>query len=61
MSNVSMLKCPICNPEAADQLGIRHTVVATSTELFDFVRHYVDQHWVLPVAEAKKLWIEEGK
>ncbi|PWT75569.1 MAG: hypothetical protein C5B59_08805 [Bacteroidetes bacterium] len=44
MSQINFLQCPICNPEAADLNGIRRTVVPTSSELAEFIKHVVEEH-----------------
>ena len=52
MSQVNILGCPICNPEVADFRGIRRTVVPTSTELLNFVRHVISAHTGLAGTQA---------
>ena len=45
MSQVQYLGCPVCNPDSADRGGIRRVINITSSELFAFVNHFVEQHY----------------
>ena len=43
MSNVRLLECPICNPEARD-FPVRKTVNVTSEELVNLIKHVIEAH-----------------